>query len=327
MLDFTYDSVRNQLQAGAEWDRLNAAEGESIPNWHVDAEGSWKILGWSSALCSLANFQPTRMHVDHLQMDNFITIQFALGGCIDFNMEDGPRYHQAGQRVSFFASPAGTQMKRVITGGEKVQYVGISLPLSDLQQFGFDPSCMHEDLKAFLEGRNQQLFMLDFNFTPQQFAAVNDLLNNKFTGRLRERFVEAKFNELICLAVEQLMSAGSSRWTRSVKARDHQALEIAMQILTTETHEPWSMPDLARRVGLNRNKLATGFKERLGMTPASFARKARLKQAKSLIESSRMSMHEVAWETGFVSQSSFTRAYRLEFGVPPGRHRINKMHN
>lgn len=326
MVNFTLDLVRNDLKAGTERDRLNAAMAGNIPNWHVDAEGYWKVLAWSSVVCSLADFRPTTMHVDHLQMDNVITIHFTLGGCIDFNMENGPRYHQAGRRVNFFASPVGAPMERVITGGEKVQYVGISLPLSDLEEFGFDSSRMHVDLKDFLEGRTRQLFMLDFNFTPQQFAAVNDLLNNNFAGRLRERFVMAKLNELICLAVEQLMSAGTKRRTLSVKAREHQALEIAMQILATETRDPWSMPELARRVGLNRNKLAIGFKERVGMTPATFARKARLKQTKSLIESSQMSMGEIAWETGFISQSSFTRAYRFEFGVAPRCHRMDKAH-
>jgi len=319
-----FDLIRKALHAGIERDRVNPTNGGGIPNWHVDARGSWKILGWSGVVCSLADFLPLKKHVDHLQLDNVITIQFALGGCFDFSVENGPHYHQTGRRVSFFASPAGSRMERVITSHDKVQYVGVSLSLAELQKFGCEMARIPADLRALLDGRSRQLFMLDFNCTPQQFAAVNDLLNSNFTGRLRERFVEAKLNELICLAVEQLMSAGSRRWSLSAKDREHQALEIAMQILATETREPWAMSDLARRVGLNRNKLASGFKNRLGITPASFARKARLKQARSLIEASQMSMYEVAAETGFVSQSSFTRAYRLEFGVPPRHHRTHR---
>jgi AraC-like DNA-binding protein len=292
-----------------------------IPNWHVAAEGYWKIIGWSNCVCSLADFRPTRMHVDHMQMDNVLTINFALGGCMDFQMASGPKYHQSGRRVSFFATPAGAQFERVIGSQEKVQYVGVSLPISDLKQFGLDVSQMSHDLRAFFEGRSQQVFMLYFSCTPQQFAAVNELLHNRFTGRLRERFVDAKLTELVCLAVDQLMSAGGKDRALSARDREQQAVEIAMQILSTETRDPGSMQELARRVGLNRNKLATGFKERLGVTPASFARKARLNQARSLIQSSPMSMSEIAWETGFASLSSFTRAYRIEFGTPPRRFR------
>ncbi len=78
---------------------------------------------------------------------------------------------------------------------------------------------------------------------------------------------------------------------------------------------------LARRMGVSREHFQRAFREAVGMTPAHYARHARIGRAKALLREG-VAPKDVAAECGFADQAHFSRWFRRCFGVAPGRYRV-----
>ena len=84
-----------------------------------------------------------------------------------------------------------------------------------------------------------------------------------------------------------------------------------------ELETPLSLASLARRVGLNRTKLAQGFKATYGDSVHAYWRDLRLTHARELLKSGRVSVTEAAFSAGYADISAFTRAFTNKFRVGP----------
>lgn len=82
-----------------------------------------------------------------------------------------------------------------------------------------------------------------------------------------------------------------------------------------------SVEDLAADMGLSRVQLYRKVKALTGSTPIDLLRKARLAQARRLLQESTLSVSEIAYQVGFASPSYFTKCYKDEFGIVPGEAR------
>ena len=74
---------------------------------------------------------------------------------------------------------------------------------------------------------------------------------------------------------------------------------------------------LARQVGINRNKLAVGFKHVFGVTVGEFDRQLRLAHARTLLERDGLSVGHVANLAGYADPGSFSKAFKIAYGVLP----------
>ena len=59
------------------------------------------------------------------------------------------------------------------------------------------------------------------------------------------------------------------------------------------------------------------FKEATGKSPHQFVIEARVRKAKDLLETGKISISEAAFEVGFVDQSHLTRHFKRVLGQPP----------
>ena len=82
-----------------------------------------------------------------------------------------------------------------------------------------------------------------------------------------------------------------------------------------------SVEDLAGDMGLSRVQLYRKVKALTGSTPIDLLRKARLSHAQQLLQESKLTVSEVAYQVGFASPSYFTNCYKDEFGTVPGEAR------
>jgi transcriptional regulator GlxA family with amidase domain len=74
-------------------------------------------------------------------------------------------------------------------------------------------------------------------------------------------------------------------------------------------------------VGLSRTALGARFREAMGETPMHYVAKTRLSLAAGYLATSRRSLYEIALLSGYANESALSKAFRREFGVPPGRYR------
>jgi AraC-like DNA-binding protein len=95
----------------------------------------------------------------------------------------------------------------------------------------------------------------------------------------------------------------------------------ALALLHKEPAHPWTISNLARKVGLSRTRLAERFHHFLEETPMAYLTKWRLKLGAEILRSTDDSVAEVAAAVGYGSEATFNRAFKREFECPPAQFR------
>lgn len=75
--------------------------------------------------------------------------------------------------------------------------------------------------------------------------------------------------------------------------------------------------DIAKKMGVGRNRFQKEVKELSGVTPVEFVRSLRLNEAYRLLGDRSKNISEVAYAVGFANLSYFTRSFKQEFGKLP----------
>ena len=81
------------------------------------------------------------------------------------------------------------------------------------------------------------------------------------------------------------------------------------------------LADLAQVVGMSRYHFLRCFKRATGFSPLQYVLTRRLERARELLASGAGGIAEVAYATGFSSQSHLNAMFKRQFGVTPGRYR------
>ena len=103
-------------------------------------------------------------------------------------------------------------------------------------------------------------------------------------------------------------------------ARDPIISEV-LALLHKEPADPWTIANLARRVGLSRTRLAERFRNFLGKSPMAYLAQWRLKLGADILQTTEDSVAEVAAAVGYGSEAAFNRAFKREFKCPPAQFR------
>jgi len=106
-----------------------------------------------------------------------------------------------------------------------------------------------------------------------------------------------------------------------VEARQPPWLEQARELLHERCPAPPSAAELAIEVGVHPSHLARSFRVAYGDSLGGYARRLRLEWAATQLVCSDEPLAYLAAKAGFVDQSHFTRAFRCQFGLTPGRYR------
>ena len=75
---------------------------------------------------------------------------------------------------------------------------------------------------------------------------------------------------------------------------------------------------LSREVGLSPAHFARAFKESMGRAPHQYLLALRLARARRLLETTPLSLSDIAQRAGFADQAHFTRRFKRAFGTTPG---------
>jgi AraC-like DNA-binding protein len=95
----------------------------------------------------------------------------------------------------------------------------------------------------------------------------------------------------------------------------------ATALLREDSARPWTLPALAREIGLSRTAFATRFSAATGQSPIRYLGKVRLSQAAAYLATADLTLDAIAARTGYASSASLSKAFRRHFGVSPGTYR------
>ncbi|WP_232298174.1 AraC family transcriptional regulator [Erwinia typographi] len=98
-------------------------------------------------------------------------------------------------------------------------------------------------------------------------------------------------------------------------------LKAALSYMHEDPAFPWTLQELANRVGMSRTAFTKKFKTRVGTTPMKYLSKWRMLLAGDRLISSDDSITQISFSAGYDTDSAFGRAFKKEWGCSPREHR------
>ncbi|MCE5172740.1 AraC family transcriptional regulator [Paenibacillus profundus] len=144
-----------------------------------------------------------------------------------------------------------------------------------------------------------------------------EILRCKYTGKLKQMYLEAKVLEMIVVCLHELESVKSGPLPRHGRESDLESLQRAKAILDNNIAAPPTLSLLAQCVHMNEHKLKQGFKQLFGMPVYAYVLDRRMTKAKYLLEMEQLRVGEVAEHIGYSSNQHFTRAFYKKFVCNP----------
>ena len=84
--------------------------------------------------------------------------------------------------------------------------------------------------------------------------------------------------------------------------------------------------DAAEVAGVSRGMLIRLFRNHFGKSPSRFLLEIRLNQIRHLLDSTDLTLSEIARRCGYGSDMALSLAFRRENGIPPGEFRNSRRH-
>jgi AraC family transcriptional regulator, alkane utilization regulator len=130
---------------------------------------------------------------------------------------------------------------------------------------------------------------------------------------VRARLSEVLFAEAIRHYTDE-QAPGKSGWFAGLQNR---YVGRALALLHEQPAYPWTVDELARKVGLSRSALSERFNELIGTPPMQYLTRWRILLAATQLRESKVSIIRVATDVGYESEAAFNRAFKRELGLPP----------
>ena len=102
-------------------------------------------------------------------------------------------------------------------------------------------------------------------------------------------------------------------------------VEKIIQMMRDDVRGELSLAELAQSVNLSVWRLSHIFKSDVGMPPIRYLRLLRMEKAKHLLESSFLSVKEIAYQVGLNDESHFVRDFKSTYGSSPALYRSQFM--
>jgi len=158
------------------------------------------------------------------------------------------------------------------------------------------------------------LKMLNFNINNNSGDFLNrfqneDVLNTSCDLKEMQAYVEDFCEQVLALAADYY------------KKQQHKYIIAAKKYIEKNYSDPsLSLSSVADYVNTNTSYLSKLFKNNLDVNFNDYLNSYRIEKAKALLDSSNMTLKEVATATGFNSQQNFIRVFKKFQGVTPGRY-------
>ncbi len=93
----------------------------------------------------------------------------------------------------------------------------------------------------------------------------------------------------------------------------------AVRWITEHYDEPFRVEDLAHSCDMSASAFHRNFRAVTALSPIQFQKQIRLQKSRLLLMSGVDDVATVGYQVGYDSSSQFSRDYRRQFGLPPGR--------
>ncbi|MBE5782315.1 MAG: helix-turn-helix domain-containing protein [Clostridiales bacterium] len=111
--------------------------------------------------------------------------------------------------------------------------------------------------------------------------------------------------------------------TNAKRLRDVAKIEQALELIHANYPEPLTIESMAAITGYGKSNFCKVFKQITGDTFHSVLNRHRLENACLLLESSALSIDDIAHQVGLTDAKTFCRIFKAAYGLSPGAYRKN----
>jgi AraC-like DNA-binding protein len=153
-------------------------------------------------------------------------------------------------------------------------------------------------------------------------SSILHLVDEAVSGRVGSEAMLAKLSEALFVDTLRRYVAGLPEQQRGwlTGARDP-IVGKSLGLMHRRVAHPWTIASLADEVGISRSALVQRFTRYLSEPPMAYLTRWRLQLAARSLERTSRGVAEIASEVGYESEAAFNRAFKREFGLPPGQYR------
>lgn len=108
---------------------------------------------------------------------------------------------------------------------------------------------------------------------------------------------------------------------RGGKPEPHQAVTEGIRIMEEDIRRDWTLPDLAKRLKLDKSYLVRLFRAHTGSPPMQFLTRIRAERAAMLLLRTNRDVSAIGEQVGWNDPNYFARRFRAHFGVSATKYR------
>ncbi|TFC86371.1 GlxA family transcriptional regulator [Cryobacterium sp. TMT4-31] len=109
--------------------------------------------------------------------------------------------------------------------------------------------------------------------------------------------------------------------TQNPRTSEGTGLAQVLVWLEANAHKPITLGQIAEKARISTRTLNRQFQDQTGMTPVHWLRKARIRQAQSLLETTDHSIERIGRQVGFASTTNFRDTFKKTVGPTPANYR------
>lgn len=155
-------------------------------------------------------------------------------------------------------------------------------------------------------------------------ASILHLVEEAASGRVGSEAMLAKLSEALFVdTLRRYVSSLPEQQIGWLAGMRDPVVGKSLGLLHRRIAHPWTIADLADEVGISRSALIERFTRYLSEPPMTYLTRWRLQLAARSLERTSRGVAEIAADIGYESEAAFNRAFKREFGLPPGRYRTD----
>src|SRR5258708_1187935 len=152
--------------------------------------------------------------------------------------------------------------------------------------------------------------------------SILHLLEEAASGRIGSEAMLAKLSEALFVdTLRRYVASLPEQQTGWLAGTRDPVVGKSLSLLHSRIAHPWTIADLADEVGISRSALVQRFTRYLSEPPMTYLTRWRLQLAARSLERTSRGVADIAADVGYESEAAFNRAFKREFGQPPGRYR------
>lgn len=290
------------------------------PSWGNGTVTFFHISEYSSFLMFDICFSETVEIIYELPRDHFEIAYCVKGNSVLIEGKNKKDISPNTMTLSM-ATMSKETAKGILKIPKGIQYVNLAFAFSKEACCHYFGSVGFKLWNTALNGDDKdEQFFLNQEFLPQVRNAFFQIQSCAIKDKNAKcLFIESRISEIISYICE----AGLREEQLDIDAFEKEQIKKIPSRMTEDFLNPPTISELSRELGLNITKLKKGFKLLYGTTIYGYHKKAKLQHARDLLLNTELTILDVAYQSGYISQSQFGVAFKEEFGVTPSDVRKN----